>query len=227
MGKLHDLSGRCRELHRFGRLFPLGKGQCQAGDVGRPMLCRPGKAPLPEIPALFRVEPVVLHDVPRGLFTAANDLLFGAEGVIIFPGTAAVLHGFAVDGYTWQIVKRTKRVLGFGQFDNFRRAFVNIHPFISGQLLVMCFDRLTLHPAADVYNQAFSTKVNRRDDEMLPAPHRVCPAGHFLPGAAPMRAVTARIVLKINLPLHLRSTFPYSFLYCSAEGFFRQPTLFR
>ena len=123
--------------------------------------------------ALFRVKPVVLHDVPRGLFTAANDLLFGAEGVIIFPGTAAVLHGFAVDGCTWQIVKRTKRVLGFGQFDNFRRAFVNIHPFISGQLLVTRFDRLTLHPAADVYNQPFSTKVNRRDDEMLPAPRRV------------------------------------------------------
>ena len=153
----------------------------------------------------------MLHDVPRGLFTAANDLLFGAEGVIVFPGTAAVLHGFAVDGYTWQIVKRTKRVLGFGQFDNFRRAFVNIHPFISGQLLVMRFDRFTLHPAADVYNQPFSTKVNRRDDEMLPAPHRVCPAGHFLPGAAPMRAVTARIVLKINLPLHLRSTFLLNF----------------
>ena len=138
-----------------------------------------------------------------------------------------ILHGFAVDGYTWQIVKRTKRVLGFGQFDNFRRAFVNIHPFISGQLLVMRFDRFTLHPAADVYNQPFSTKVNRRDDEMLPAPHRVCPAGHFLPGAAPMRAVTARIVLKINLPLHLRSAFPYSFLYCSVERIFRQPTLFR
>ena len=175
---------------------------------------------------MFRVEPVVLHAVPRGLFTAANDLLFGAEGVVIFPGTAAVLHGFAVDGYTWQIVKRTKRVLGFGQFDNFRRAFVNIHPFISGQLLVMRFDRFTLHPAADVYNQPFSTKVNRRDDEMLPAPHRVCPAGHFLPGAAPMRAVTARIVLKINLPLHLCPAFLLGFLYCSAEGFFRQPTLF-
>ena len=75
----------------------------------------------------------------------------------------------------------------------------------------MRFDRFTLHPAADVYNQPFSTKVNRRDDEMLPAPHRVCPAGHFLPGAAPMRAVTARIVLKINLPtpsaFHLSAQF--------------------
>ena len=109
VGKLHGLSGRCRELHRFGRLFPLGKGQRQAGNMGGSMFCCPGKAPLPEIPALFRVKPVVLHDVPRRLFTAANDLLFGAEGVIIFPGTAAVLHGFAVDGYTWQIVKRTKR----------------------------------------------------------------------------------------------------------------------